>query len=135
MERKYPWVSHVIPNVEDGNPIHCIHFKPTKRDLHRSIKGLQVTYCPSGFWCILFGKFLLTNCNTWWNEYNFLPKLYKFRPICVPFQIATVYASSLKYHYVLTLMLKCFGKFKEFSLTHVTFLSSVLKFQQYPFES
>jgi hypothetical protein len=25
-------VSHVSPNVEDGSPIHCIHFKPTKRD-------------------------------------------------------------------------------------------------------
>ena len=27
---------------EDGSPIHCIPFKPTKRDLHKSIKGLQV---------------------------------------------------------------------------------------------
>jgi hypothetical protein len=42
IERKYPSVSHVSPNVEDGRPIHCIHFKPTKRNPHKSIKGLQV---------------------------------------------------------------------------------------------
>jgi hypothetical protein len=42
IEWKYPSVLHVSPNVEDGSPIHCIHFKSTKRDLHKSIKGLQV---------------------------------------------------------------------------------------------
>ena len=47
----------------------------------------------------------------------FLPKLDKFRPICVPFQIATTHASSLKYFFVPTLMSECFCK----SLTHVIF--------------
>ena len=60
--------------------------------------------------------------------------LRKFRPICVPFQIATTYAPSLKYRFVLTLMSKCFRKFQEFSLTHVTLFFSVLKLQQYPSE-
>ena len=76
----------------------------------------------------------LTNNYTRWNEYNFLPKLHKFRPFCVPFQIATTRVPSLKYHFVLTLMLKCFRKFQEFSLTYVTFFFSVLKLQQYPLE-
>ena len=35
-EYKYPLVSHVSPNVEDGIPIHCIHFKPTKRNMQRT---------------------------------------------------------------------------------------------------
>jgi hypothetical protein len=64
----------------------------------------------------------------------FLPKLHKFRPICVPFQIATTYAPSLKYRFVLTLMSQWFRKFQEFSLTHVLLFFSVLKLQQYPFE-
>ena len=42
IECKYPSVLHVSPNVEDGSPIHYIHFKPTKRDPHKSIKGFQV---------------------------------------------------------------------------------------------
>ena len=118
IERKYPSVSHVSPNVEDGRPIHCIHFKPTKRNPHKSIKGLQVQpIAQVAFDCILFGKSSLTNSYTWWNEYNFLPKLHKFKPICVPFHIATTYAPSLKYRYVLTLMSQCFHKFQEFSLT------------------
>ena len=60
----------------------------------------------------------------------FLPKLHKFRPICVPFQIATTYVPSLKYRFVLTIMSKCFCKLHEFSLAHVTFYFSVLKLQQ-----
>ena len=32
----------------------------------------------------------------------FLPKLHKFRPICVPFQITITYVPSLKYRFVLT---------------------------------
>ena len=88
IEHKYSLVSHVFPNVEDASPIHCIYFKPTKRDLHKSIKV--------AFNCILLLKWLqiafrlenpLTNSYTWWNEYNFLPKLHKFRHICAPFQI------------------------------------------------
>jgi len=72
IERKYPSVSHVSPNVEDGRPIHCIHFKPTKRNPHKSIKGLQVQpIAQVAFDCILFGKSSLTNSYTWWNEYNF----------------------------------------------------------------
>ena len=42
IERKYPLVLHVSPNVEDGSPIHCINFKPTNRNPHKSIKGLQI---------------------------------------------------------------------------------------------
>ena len=42
MNLRYPLVLHVSPNVEDGRPIHCIHFKHTKRNPHKSIKGLQV---------------------------------------------------------------------------------------------
>ena len=34
----------------------------------------------------------LTNSYTWWNEYDFLPKLHNFRSICVSYQIATTYA-------------------------------------------
>jgi hypothetical protein len=64
----------------------------------------------------------------------FLPKLHKFRPIGVPFQIATTYAPSLKYRFVLTLMSQCFRKFQEFSPTHVLLFFNVLKLQQYPFE-
>ena len=86
-------ISHVFPNVEESSPIHCIHFKPTKRELHKSIKGLQVQQV--AFDCILFGKSSLTNSYTWWNEYNLMPKLYKFRPVCVPFKIATTYVPSL----------------------------------------
>jgi len=41
IERKYHAVLHVSPNVEDGSPILCIHFKPTKRDPHKSIKGCK----------------------------------------------------------------------------------------------
>ena len=97
IERKYPSVSHVSPNVEDGSPIHCIHFKPTKRNPHKSIKGLQVQPITQvAFDCILFGKSSLTNSYTWWNEYNFLPKLHKFRPICVSFQIATTYVPNFE---------------------------------------
>ena len=33
---------NVSPNVEDGTPIHCINYKPTNRNPHKSIKGLQV---------------------------------------------------------------------------------------------
>ena len=83
---------------------------------------------------LCFGKSSLTNSYTWWNEHNFLPKLHKFRPICVPFQVATTYVPSFKYHIVLTLMLKCFRKFQELSFTHVTFFFSVLEPQQYPFK-
>ena len=42
IERKYPLVSHVSSIVEDGSPIHCIYFMSTKRDMHKSIKDLQV---------------------------------------------------------------------------------------------
>ena len=65
----------------------------------------------------------------------FWPKLHEFRPIYVPFQIVTTYASILKYCFVLTFMLECFRKLWEFSITHVTFFFSVLKLQQYPLES
>ena len=100
---------HVSPNVEDGSPIHWIHFKPTKRDPHKSIKGFQVQpIAQVAFDCILFGKSSLTNSYTWWNEYNLLPKLHNFRPICVLFQIMSTYAPNLKYHFVLTLLSKCF---------------------------
>ena len=108
---------------------------PQRGDPHNNIKGLQVqTIMQVVFDCILFGKSSLTNSCTWWNEYNFLPKLHKFRPICVPFQIATTYAPNFKYSFVLTLMMKCFHKFQEFFLTHITFFFSVLKLQQYPFK-
>ena len=54
---KYPLVSHVSPNVEDASPIHCVHFKATKRDPHKSIKGLQVQLIAQvAFDCILFEK-------------------------------------------------------------------------------
>ena len=42
IQRKYPLVSHVSPNVEDGSLIYCIHIKPTKTDPHKSIEGFQV---------------------------------------------------------------------------------------------
>ena len=42
IEFKYPSVSHVSSNDEDGSPIHCINFKPTKRNPHKSIKGLAI---------------------------------------------------------------------------------------------
>src|SRR6202022_4841426 len=65
IEHKYLLVSHVSPNVEDASPIHCIHFKPTKRDPHKSIKGLQVQLVAQlAFDCILFGKSSLTNSYT-----------------------------------------------------------------------
>ena len=61
IKRKYPSVSHVSPNVEDGSPIHCMNFKPTNRNPHKSIKGLQVqTIAQVAFDCILFGKYSLT---------------------------------------------------------------------------
>jgi hypothetical protein len=54
IERKYPLVSHVSPNVEDSRPIHCIHFKPTKRNPHKSIKSFQVQpIAQVAFDCIL----------------------------------------------------------------------------------
>ena len=113
---------------KDGCPIHCIQFKPTKRNPHKSIKGLEVQLIAQvAFDCIFFGKSSLTNSYIWWNEYNLLPKLHKFRPIFMPFQIATTYAPNLKYWFDLTLMLECFRKFQEFSLTHVAFFFSVLK--------
>ena len=57
IECKYPSVSHVSPKVEDCSPIHCIKFKPTKRNPHKSIKGLQVQLIAQVvFHCILFGK-------------------------------------------------------------------------------
>ena len=62
IEHKYPTVSHVSPNVEDGSPIHCIRFKPTKRYLHKSIKvSSSSTNCKVASDCILFGKYSLTN--------------------------------------------------------------------------
>ena len=65
IEHKYPSVLHVYPNVEDGSPIHCIHFKPTKRNPHKSIKGLQVQpIMQVAFDSILFGKPSLTNSYT-----------------------------------------------------------------------
>ena len=107
-----PSVSHVSPNVGGASPIHCIHLKPTKRDPHKSIKGLQVQ--PIIAWMafdfIVFGEPSLTNSYTWWNEYNFLSKSHKFRPICVPSQIATTYAPSLHCWFVFTLMSNCFRK-------------------------
>jgi hypothetical protein len=131
---KYSSVSHVSPNVKDGSPIHCIHFKPTKRVMHKSNKGLKVQpIAQVALDCILFGKSSLTNNYTWWNEYDFMSKLHKFRSICVPFQIATTYVPSFKYWIVPTLMSKCFHKFEEFSFTHITFFSG-LKLQQYLFE-
>ena len=42
IKRKDPSILHVSPNVEDGSAIHCINFKPAKRNPHESIKGLQV---------------------------------------------------------------------------------------------
>ena len=115
IELKYPLVSHVSPNVEDGSPIYCIHLKPTKRDMHKSIKGLQVQpIMQVALDYILFGKSSLTNSYTWWNGCNvffFCQSCIRFRPICVSFQIATTYAPSLKYCFVLTLMSKCFCKF------------------------
>ena len=126
IERKYPSIWHVSPKGEDGSPIHSIQFKPTKRHRHKTIKGPQVQLiAPMAFDCIfkenplsqiaiLYGMSII---------YLFLPKLHKFRP----FQIATIYAPSLKYSFVLTLMSKCFRK--EFSFTHVTFFFSVLKLQ------
>ena len=43
IELKFLLVLHVSPkNVEDGSPIHCTNLKPTNRNLHKSIKDLQV---------------------------------------------------------------------------------------------
>ena len=62
IECKYLLVSHVSPNVEEGSPIHRIHFKATKRNPRKSIKGLQVLLIAQvAFDCILFGKSSLTN--------------------------------------------------------------------------
>jgi hypothetical protein len=55
IERKYPSVLHVSPNVEDGSPIHCIMLELTYRNPHKSIKGLQVQpIAQVAFHCILF---------------------------------------------------------------------------------
>ena len=62
----------------------------------------------------------LTKSYTWWNEYNFLRKLNKFRPICMFFQIATTYAPSLKYRFVLTLMSKCLCKVSSWVASKLT---------------
>ena len=82
-----------------GSPIHYIHLKPTKTYMHKSIKGLQVQpIAQVTFDCIFFAKSSLTNSSTWWNEYNFLPKVpkvHKSEPICVPFQIATTCVPNL----------------------------------------
>ena len=52
-------------DVEDDRPIHCIHFKSTKRDPHKSNKGLQVQPITQvAFDCILFGKSSLPNSYT-----------------------------------------------------------------------
>ena len=65
IERNYPLVSHVSPKV-DNSPIHSIHFKPTKRDPHKSLKGLQVQpIVQIAFDCILFGNSSLTNSYIW----------------------------------------------------------------------
>ena len=57
IKRKYPSVLHVSPNVEFGTPIHCINFKPTNRNPHDRIKGLQVQpIALVAFDCNLFGK-------------------------------------------------------------------------------
>ena len=56
-EQKYPSISHVSPNVEDSSPIHCMNFKPTKKNPHKSIKGLQVQpIAQVAFDCIFMGK-------------------------------------------------------------------------------
>ena len=61
IEHKYPLVLHVSPNGEDGSPIHSINFMPTKRNMHKSIKDLQVRpIAQVTFDCILFGKSSLT---------------------------------------------------------------------------
>ena len=84
IECKYPLVSHVSPYVEDGSPIQLHSLQAHMRDMHKSIKGLPVQpIAQVVFYCILFGDSSLTNSYTWWNECNFLPKLYKFRPIIV----------------------------------------------------
>jgi hypothetical protein len=55
IERKYPSILHVSPNVEDGSPIHCIKLELTNRNPHKSIKGLQVQpIVQVAFHCILF---------------------------------------------------------------------------------
>ena len=57
IERKYPSVLHVSPNVEHGSPIHCINFKPTQRNPYMSIKGPQIQpIAHVAFDCNLFGK-------------------------------------------------------------------------------
>ena len=57
IECKYLSVSHVYANVQDGSPIHFIHFKPTKRDMHKSIKGFRVQpIAQMASDCILFEK-------------------------------------------------------------------------------
>ena len=60
VEHKYSSVLHVSSNVEDSSPIHCINFKPTKRNSHESIRGLQVQPI-AAFDSILFGK-ILSHC-------------------------------------------------------------------------
>ena len=61
IKHKYPSVLHVSQNVEDDSPIHCINFKPTKRNPHKSIKHLQVQpIAQVAFDCILFVKSSLT---------------------------------------------------------------------------
>jgi hypothetical protein len=66
--------------------------------------------------------------------YNILPELHKFRPTCVPFQIATTYAPNIKYHFVLSLMSKCFQNLRNFPLHMSFFFFSVLKLQQHSFK-
>ena len=86
IECKYPSVSHISPNVEDDSPIHCLYFKSQRETRTRASRVFKFNLLRK--WLLiafLFGKFSLTNSYTWWNGYNFLPKLHKFRPICVFF--------------------------------------------------
>ena len=98
IKRKYPSVSRISPNVQVGSHVHCIRFEPTQRDVYRSYQGpSSSTYYTSGSWLhLVLENLSLKNSYTWWNEYNFLPKLHKFRPIWVPFQIVATNAPSLE---------------------------------------
>ena len=119
-----------------GSPIHCIYFKPSERDPHKSIKVFKFQpIAQVACDCIFLGKYSQIAILDGMCLIIYLTILHKFRPICVPFQIATTYAPSLKYRFRLTLILKCFRKFQEFFLTHVTFFFGVLKFHQYPFQA
>ena len=56
IEHKYPSNSYVSPN-NGSSLIHSIHFKPTHKDPHKSLKGLQVQpIVQMAFDCILFGN-------------------------------------------------------------------------------